>query len=274
MSEHIQPAPSPHSAPGAHATAEAERTPGVAHESLGFNFRLIVRVGIGLVITAVVIHVVVLWLMRGLERAHEVPGGSISALALEDANRTLDERLQDVPSPHLEGIERESSLLILRVGESDERRFFIAPNVIVRRGEKAIRLFELQKGERVSVTYHLPGGAAGGIAVATSVTTPPQIAAKEKGDTLAHESHIFSASIVRVEPRSVAAAREWAEVQMERYGWAEKQHGIARIPVAAAMEEVLKSKEFRPPDKGKKSDGRPMMPTRSNSGRGRGGEGQ
>lgn len=274
MSEHIQPAPLPHVGSGAHAAAEAERTPGVAHENLGFNFRLIVRVGIGLVITAVIIHIVVWWMMRDLERAHELPGGSLSTLALEDANRTLDERLQDVRSPHLEGIERESSLLILRVGENEERRFFIAPNVIVRRDEKPIRLFELQEGERVSVTYHLPGGTAGGIGVATSVTTPPQKGGKEKAESLAHESHVFTGAIVRVEPRSVAAAREWAEVQMKRYGWAEKQRGIARIPVAAAMEEVLKSKEFRPPDKGKKSDGLPTMPARSNSGRGRGGEGQ
>ena len=271
MSEHIQPAPSPHAAPGAHATAEAERTPGVAHESLEFNFRLVVGVGVGLAITGVVIHVVVWWLMRGFERAHELPGGSISLLALEDANRALGERLQDVPEPHLEGIERESSLLILRVGDSEERRFFIAPNVIVRRGKEAIRLFELQEGERVCVTYHLPGGAAGGIAVATSVTTPPPEAGKEKREGLPHESHVLTGTIVRVEPRSVAASREWAEVQMEHYGWADKQRGIARIPVAAAMEEVLKSKEFRPPDKGKKSDGRPTMPARSNSGRGRGG---
>jgi hypothetical protein len=274
MSEHIQPAPSAHAAPGAHATAEAQRTPGVAHECPEFNFRLVVRVGIGLVITVVVIHVVVWWLMRGLKRAHEVAAGSLSALALEDANRTLDERLQDVPSPHLEGIERESSLLILRAGEKEERRFFIADNVIVRRGKEAIRLFELQEGERVSVTYYLPGGTAGGIGVATSVTTPPQEAGKEKAESLAHESHVFTGAIVRVEPRSVAAAREWAEVQMEHYGWAEKQRGIARIPVAAAMEEVLKSKEFRPPDKGKQSDGRLTMPARSNSGRGRGGEGR
>ena len=43
--------------------------------------------------------------------------------------------------------------------------------------------------------------------------------------------------------------------------------GIVRIPVATAMEEVLKSREFRSGAR-KKSDGRIAPPGRSNSGGG------
>lgn len=78
MSEHIQPAPGPH-APSSVAAAETHsHTPGVAYERARFDFHLILWVGAGLVVTAVVIHVAVWWLLGGLEKSNAVPAGSVS----------------------------------------------------------------------------------------------------------------------------------------------------------------------------------------------------
>jgi hypothetical protein len=267
MSEHIQPAPSPHAAHT--ATAEAhERTPGVSYEGETFNFALIIKVGIGLAVTAAVIHVVVWWLLRGLEKIDTLPAGSMSTLALDDAKRPLGQRLDNVPPPHLEGIERESSLLILRVDESKEERFFMAPNVRVRIGEnEKARLFELREGQQVTVAYHMPGGVSGGLGVVSSVTSPPVKAEKRAEPELPDVTRTLTGTVVKVEPRSIAAAREWAEVQKDRYGWMDRQKEIVHIPVEQAMKEVLQSSEFRSKDGKKKGDGRTASPSRSSSGR-------
>jgi hypothetical protein len=276
MSEHIQRDPSPHPAPVAVGTPE--RTPGVMHERGEFNLRLIVYVGLGLIATAVTVQLLVWWLLTSYEMRHTPPPEGESSLALDDASRPLGERLLNVPPPHLEGIERESTLLILRAGEGegDEQRFYVADKVRVRIKDKdkeeyrTALLFELGEGQAVTITYHLPGGVAGGLGVVTSVTHPPLEAKTKAGPELPDATRTLTATILKVEPRSVAAAREWAEVQMNRYGWADRPKGIARIPVDEAMKEVLKT-EFRPSGKNKKT-GRLVPPTRSNSGRGMGGD--
>jgi hypothetical protein len=84
-------------------------------------------------------------------------------------------------------------------------------------------------------------------------------------------TRVLNATVVKIEPRSVAAARVWAEVQLDRYGWADRPKEIARIPIALAMAEVLKSKEFRS-DNTTKGAGRTALPVRSNSGRGSAGD--
>ncbi|MGH7172410.1 MAG: hypothetical protein ACRELF_04455 [Gemmataceae bacterium] len=109
MSEHIQSAPDSHAAPAAVATEAHEHTPGVAHESEVFDFRLILWVGAGLVVTAVIVQVVVWWLFGSLEKHNTVPPGSVSELAKEDATLPFEQRLDKVPAPHLEGIERENN---------------------------------------------------------------------------------------------------------------------------------------------------------------------
>jgi len=269
MSEHIQPSPDPHPAPV--AAALPERTPGVSYEKSGFDFWLILRVGFGLIVTAGVIHLAVWWLLVHYEIPNAPPLEGESSLALDDARRPLSQRLLDVPPPHLEGIERESSLLILRTGESEQQRFYVAPNIQVSIQDRTARLFELREGQAVTITYHMPGGVAGGLGVATSVRSPPMKAATETAHELDDATRILTATVVKVEPRSVEAARAWAEVQMDRYSWADRAKGIVRIPVATAMEEVLKSREFRAGAR-QKSDGRIAPPGRSNSGRGSGGD--
>ena len=109
MSEHIQSAPGPLMGHSAVADTEThERTPGVSHERDRFNFRLLLWCGAGLIGIALVIHLVVWWLMAGLEKHNTLPPGSVSELALEDATRPFDQRLDKVPAPHLEGLEGES----------------------------------------------------------------------------------------------------------------------------------------------------------------------
>jgi hypothetical protein len=272
MSEHIQPAPNSLAPTAPAAPEEHERTPGVAHEREIFNFRLIVRVGVGLIVTAAVIHIAV-WLLLVYDKNYKAPPlEGKSALALADARRPLAERLDNVPQPHLEGIERESSLLVLRRENGDEQRFYTGADVPVRIAGRDgqlrnARLFELREGQTVSVCYHMPGGLEGVYGVVTAVVSPPEKEAKKIANELADADQTLIGTVVRLEPRSVAAAREWAEVQMDRYGWADRNKGVARIPVSTAMEQVLRSKEFRPSDK-KKSDGRIAPPGRSNSGRG------
>ena len=269
MSEHIQPSPDPHPAPG--AATLPERTPGVSYEKGGFDFRLILRLGFGLIVTVVVVHLAVWWLLVHYEIPNAPPLEGESSLGLDDARRPLGQRLLDVPPPHLEGIERESSLLILRTGESEQQRFYVAPNIHVSIKDRIARLFELREGQAVTITYHMPGGVAGGFGVATSIRSPPVKSTAETAHELPDATRMLTATVVTVEPRSVEAARAWAEVQMDHYGWADRRKGIVRIPVATAMEEVLKSREFRS-DARKKSDGRIAPPGRSNSGRGLGGD--
>lgn len=268
MSEHIQPAPAPHHAPL--APELPERTPGVAYEKKDLNFRLILWVGFGLIVTAVVIHVLVWGLLVREEKHNAPPPEGESSLAIDDASRPLGKRILDVPPPRLEGIDRESTILILLVGEDEEQQFSVAPNVHVRIGNEKARLFELREGQRVTVTYHLPGGVAGGIGVVTSVTAPPVKSEAASDHEMLDATRTMTGTVLKVRPHSIAASREWAEVQMERYSWADRQKDRVRIPVAVAMEEVLKADPFRPRDK-KKNDKASTPPTRSNSGRGTGG---
>jgi hypothetical protein len=88
---------------------EHERTPGVLHESEAFDFRLIVWVGVGLAVTGILVQIVVWGVLGGLEKKHTVPSAAVSELAKEDAERPLGQRVDHMPAPHLEGIERESS---------------------------------------------------------------------------------------------------------------------------------------------------------------------
>ena len=150
MSEHIE-------------REEHERTPGVLHESEAFDFRLIIWVGVGLAVTGIIVQIVVLGVLGGLEKKHTVPSAAVSELAKEDAERPLGQRVDNVPGPHLEGIERESS--------------------------------------------------------------------------------------------SIAAARQRAEVQMQGYGWIDREKQIVHVPVEKAMEEVLRTKEFGSPNNKKKPAG-------------------
>src|SRR5262249_18878888 len=153
-----------------------------------------------------------------LEKSDTLPAGSMSTLALDDARRPLGQRLDTMPPPHLEGIERESSLVILRVDEGKEERFFVAPNVRVRIDEtEKARLFELREGQQVTVAYDMPGGVAGGLGVVTSVTSPPVKAEKRAEPELPDVTRTLTGTVIKLEPRSIAAAREWAEVQKDRY---------------------------------------------------------
>lgn len=99
MSEQQQPANPPE---------EHARTPGVSHESEAFDFRLIIKVGIGLAVVAVIVQFATAWLLGGLEKHHTVPPDRIPDLVKEDAALPLNQRVDNVPAPHLEGIEREN----------------------------------------------------------------------------------------------------------------------------------------------------------------------
>jgi|GEM_PF-3177070 hypothetical protein len=107
MSEHIQPAADRRDA-GPPAPEEHERTPGVSHESEVFDFRLITWVGIGLAGICMLIQIALWQLLGGIEKRHAVSPGAVSELAKEDAQRPLSQRVNSVPGPHLEGIERDS----------------------------------------------------------------------------------------------------------------------------------------------------------------------
>lgn len=95
MSEHVH-------------SEEHERTPGVSHEGEAFAFRLIIWLGAGLAGIIVGVQFIVSGLLGGLEKHHASPPASVSELAKEDAERPLDQRVESVPAPRLEGIERES----------------------------------------------------------------------------------------------------------------------------------------------------------------------
>lgn len=249
MSEHIQPASDHRDAGPTHSPVEHQRTPGVAHESEAFDFWLIVWVGAGLAATCLVIQIALWGLLGGFERRHTVPPESVSALAKEDADRPLGQRVDNVPGPHLEGVERESSLLELLTENGEKHRFFTSVDLHVRIGtnEKA-RLFELREGQRVTLSYYMPGGTRGGLGVVTSVRSPPvQAEQKKPQPELPDVARTLNGKILRIEPRSIADARAWAEVQMARTGWIDRQKEIVHVPIDKAMEEVLRSKELGSP---------------------------
>jgi len=265
MSEHIQPAsggrpPLDSAHPGVNTPRSLEehlRTPGVFHESRHFDFRLIMMVGCGLLVVAVILHFAVAGLLGGLEKVHTVPPDRLSELTREDAAQPINQRIDKVPVPHLEGIERASSLLELRTEDGERQRFCTSVDVRVRIGnnEKA-RLFELREGQRVTISYYLPGGDGGALGVVTSITSPQQKAERKKaGPELPDASRTLNGEIIRIEPRSIAAARDWAEVQMEHFGWIDRDKGIVHIPVEKAMDEVLRSKEFGSMSSKKKTAG-------------------
>jgi hypothetical protein len=109
MSEHIQPATDQRDA-GPPPSEEHERTPGVSHESEAFDFRLIIWIGVGLAALCLLIQIALWWLLGGIEKRHAVRPGTVSELAKEDAQRPLGQRVDSIPGPHLEGMERKSDL--------------------------------------------------------------------------------------------------------------------------------------------------------------------
>lgn len=256
MSEHIQQAPS--SAPGGMTPssphAEHERTPGVLHESLKFDFRLIIWVGIGLAIVGLVIHFGVGFLLGGLQKYNEKPAGSVSELALEDSSQSLGQRVDKMPTPHLEGIERVSSILIVRTEDGEKKRFITSLDLRVRIGSNEnAPLFELREGQPVTLAYFMPGGVGGGLGVVTSITSPQGEAGQKKvGPELPDVTRTLNCTILKIEPRGIAEARDWAEVRRQSYGWIDRETEIVHIPVETAMEEVLLTEEFSAaPAKGK-----------------------
>jgi len=256
MSEHIQSAPDRRDT-GLTSTGslseEHARTPGVAHESEAFDFRLILWAGACLVLIGLVVHFAVLWLLEGFERSYTIPPSNVSELVKEETTKPIGQRVENVPGPHLEGIERESSLLEILTEDGVKQRFVTSADVHVRIGknEKA-RLFELHEGQRVTLTYYMPGGAGGGLGVVTSITSPPiKAEPKKPGPELSDVSQTLNGVLIKIEPRSIAAERDWAEVQMGRYGWVDRDKGIVHIPVEKAMEEVLRRKEFGSPKQGR-----------------------
>ncbi|HEY7327223.1 MAG TPA: hypothetical protein VH592_06280 [Gemmataceae bacterium] len=265
MSEHIQ-LPSgghqhPHGVPGQPTFSthgeEHERTPGVLHESTAFDFRLILWVGVGLTAVGIITHFVVGGLLGGLEKKHTVLPSAVSELAKEDAERPLGQRVDNMPVPHLEGVERESSLLDILTDNGEKHRFFTSVDVRVQIGKNQnAGLFELREGQRVTLAYYMPGGAGGGLGVVTSITSPPVGAnRKEPGVDLPDVSRTLNGKIIRIEPRSIAAARDWAEEQMQQYGWIDREKQIVHIPVEKAMEEVLRTKELGSSNNKKKPAG-------------------
>lgn len=263
MSEHIQPAPDRRDAGPTPPVIEHERTPGVAHESEAFDFRLILWVAGGLIAFGVVLQIALWGLLGSFEKRHTVAPELVSEMAKEDAERSLGQRVDNVPGPRLEGIERDSSLLEILTDNGEKHRFFTAIELHVRIGknEKA-RLFELQEGQRVTLSYYMPGGARGGLGIVTSVTSPPVEAEQRKPEPeLPDVSRTLNGRILRIEPRSIADARVWAEVQMERYGWIDRQKEIAHVPIDKAMEQVLRSKEFGAPKQSRERK-RPENPGR------------
>ncbi len=246
MSEHIQPAGDRRETVPLPPPEEHARTPGVLRERESFDFGLIIKVGIGLAVIAAIIHFAIAGLLGSFEKIHSVPPDRVSELTREDAAQPLNQRIDKVPTPHLEGIERVSSLLEIRTEDGTRQRFCTSVDVRVRidKNDKA-RLFELREGQHVTISYYVPGGDGGGLGIVTSVTSPPHKAERKRaGPELPDSSRTLNGEIIRIEPRSIAAARDWAEVQMEQYGWIDRAKGIVHIPVEKAMEEVLRSKEF------------------------------
>lgn len=245
MSEHIQPAP-PLTSREHERPEEHEHTPGVTRESEAFNFWLIVWVGIGLAAFGLGVHVGVGLLLGGLEEHHaKQPPSSVSELALEDAKQPLGRRVDSIPGPRLEGIERESSIFVVRTENGEEHRFFSSSNIHVRIEKKEARLFDLREGQRVTLAYYMPGGAGGGLGIVTSVTSPPVEAEKQKASPeLPDVTRTLNGTILKIEPLGIDEARQWAEVRRERYGWIDRDKEIVHIPVEKAMEQVLRSKEF------------------------------
>lgn len=250
MSEHIQPVPnvadSLREPEGSHGATAPQNTPGVAHESEAFDFRLILWVGFGLLLFGAVLQVALWGLLGNFEKRHAVSPGAVSELAMEEAEQPLGERVDGVPGPHLEGIERDSSLLEVLTKNGEKQRFFTSVDVRVRIGnnDKA-RLFEMRPGQRVTLTYYMPGGVRGGLGVVTSVTSPPVEAEQKRAAAdLPDVSRTLNGEIVKIEPRSIAASRAWAEEQMERCGWIDRKKEIVHIPIDRAMEEVLRTKEL------------------------------
>lgn len=251
MSEHIQEQPTnaPSGIPPLAHPGEHERTPGVYHESLKFDFRLIIWVGVGLAIVALVLHFVVGALLGGLKKFNDMPAGSVSELALDDASQPLGQRVDRMPPPHLEGIERESSLLIVRTDDGEKKRFITSLDLRVRIGSKEnAPLFELRTGQSVTLAYFMPGGVGGGLGVVSSITSPPVEAEHRKvGPELPEVLRTLNCTILKIEPRGIAEARDWAEVRRQSYGWIDREKGIVHIPVETAMEEVLRTREFESP---------------------------
>lgn len=172
-----------------------------------------------------------------------------------------------MPTPHLEGIERGGSLIVIRTENGEEARFYGSPDLRVQidNNEKA-KLFELRKGQRATLTYYFPGGVDGGLGVVTAVTSPPLKADHKKPEPeLPDATRTINGSILRIEAHSIAAARDWAEVQMKSYGWIDRDKGIVHIPIDRAMDKFGKSGKLGMAKDQEMRAGR--LPSRSNSGR-------
>jgi hypothetical protein len=250
MSDHIQSTPAPQSASQIPLEGEIERTPGVSYEREEFSLRLILWVGLGLAAFVILVVGAVSLLDRGFEKLRGDTAPKSSTLAVEDSDRTLAQRLGSVPGPHLEGIERESSILSVRMKDGEIKRFVAGPHIRVNIGNNSnARLFDLREDSVVSLTYYVPSGVSGGEGIAIFVAAPSHErtgTSHELPEAAVALSHTIECTVIKTEPQSVAALREWAEAKMNRYGWVDREKRITHIPVSEAEEMVLDSAEFRP----------------------------
>jgi hypothetical protein len=271
----------PHVQPDVGPPPPEPHHPEVQHEHSDVNVRAILWSGAFIVVLAAVTHVVVWLMFLGYQKREEVRDARITPMFKELNEEPLPERLLAVPPPRLEGFEPAATLLVVRKDNGEEVRLDLDPNAEIEFGEppnvqKGKKGYDLSEGMYVSVVYRPEVGHN----VVLAVQFPPGdvLSGAPSGQRRDVNWGVYG-TIVRLDPKSINERRAWAEERLKHFGPVPDDKKAVRIPLGDAMRLILEygplKKEYLPaadgkdPAAGQRSR---LMPTQTNSGRGRTGE--
>jgi hypothetical protein len=232
-------------------TAPAPGQPAVGYETQDANIRVIL-ITAGILAASVTVICLAVWGLYVYFDEREMRARTTgSPLAKEEQDRLP-------PPPRLEGFEPVGAYLFVST-PSGARKFYVDTPITVRQKVddyyKDVGLFDLREGTEVSVSFNPAEGRDWVVAVYApprEPAAPPSVTGK----------------IEKIDPRGVTDRDEWAKQELSRYGWQDKQKGIARIPIDRAIQ-VIADKKLGPTGAEKEgtAPGR-ARPSVSNSGRG------
>jgi hypothetical protein len=223
--------------------------------------RVIYRVGGILAGTTLAVYLIVWGLLHLYEGRDKARGKTANPLLKADNARRLQQRVESIQGPPLEGLQPEDNKLLLEMVHGQEW-FYIPPSAFIKSdGEKVQDVYELREGTEVKVAYWERDNRH----VVTTIVTP----IPKKPETFSEEKIYYAwGKILKIEPLTIRGWREWAAARKDRYGWTDRDKKIVHVPLEQAMQSVLQTEEFK--KAGKAHEPAPWLDRATSSSSGRG----
>lgn len=232
--------------------------PAVGHETRDANIRVIL-ITAGILAASITVICLAVWGLYVYLNEREMAASTTGSPLVKEAQDRLP------PPPRLEGFEPVGAYLFVNTGD-EVRTFYVDTPITVRQkaGEeyRDVSLFDLRPGTEVSVTFNPAEGRDRVRDRVVAIYSPPAGRGPEQ------PLPSVKGTIEKIDPRGVAEREGAAKKELGRYGWEDREKGIARIPIDRAMQ-VIAEQKLGPAGAEKEgtAPGR-ARPSESNSGRG------